>query len=359
MHLEPGQWFTFIGVADRGFTALGGLLPSGATSVQVVDSRGDAQQAAVGEDAWALVLASVDKRNFDPLVVFADATGAVVHRRVPAPTFQERVAEMRARNSTNAAAASRVRIAPRPLDPLVSADALSIPVDATQIGDDHDARTRNGERLVLSRVPDEGVAAQIGVSKLGGRPDLPLGTRWPAAEDRALAFLAQINLDDVAGDKLPDASWNGLLLIFCAVDPECGAAGAELADEKGCQVLRLARDDLRRADWPQTLDTACRFEEVPVCCAPAHELTQATAKPDHQLLGAPDSIQDEILDENADIHASGAQGTPVRWALLLQLDEDPDVGFEWGDAGRLYICLPEADLAAGRVDRAFALTQSY
>jgi uncharacterized protein YwqG len=358
VHLDPGQWFTFIGAVDRGFTALGGLLPLGASTVEVVDSRGIGHLAAVGEGAWALVLASVDERNFDPLVVFGDATGAVVHRRAPAPTFEERVAEMLARSSTSAAA-FRINITSGQRDTLVGADTPSTPVDATRTVGKHDRGTRDPDRLVLARAPESGGAADIGASKLGGLPDLPPGQGWPAAQSRALAFLAQINLDAVAVDKLPNASWNGLLSIFCAIDPDCGTAGAEVADEEGCRVLHFARDGLTRADWPAALDPACRFEEVAVCCIPAHELTQTAVEPDHQLLGTPTSIQDAILDEIADLHGDGTRGTPARWALLLQLDEDPEVGFEWGDAGRLYICLPESDLAAGLVDRAFALTQSH
>jgi hypothetical protein len=178
-------------------------LPLGASTVEVVDSRGIGHLAAVGEGAWALVLASVDERNFDPLVIFGDATGAVVHRRVPAPTFEEHVAEILARSSTSPAA-FRINIGPGQRDTPVGADTPSTPVDASRTVGKHDRGTQDPDRLVLARAPEGGGAADIGASKLGGLPDLPPGQGWPAAESRALAFLAQINLDAVAVDKLPD-----------------------------------------------------------------------------------------------------------------------------------------------------------
>jgi len=48
-----------------------------------------------------------------------------------------------------------------------------------------------------------------------------------------------------------------------------------------------------------------------------------------------------------------------RWRLLWQLDSDEAVGFEWGDAGRLYVLARDAGLRAGRLDRAWVVLQCY
>ncbi len=48
---------------------------------------------------------------------------------------------------------------------------------------------------------------------------------------------------------------------------------------------------------------------------------------------------------------------PADWRLLLQLDTDPAVRFEWGDSGRLYLLARDEDVRARRFDRAWLLLQ--
>jgi uncharacterized protein YwqG len=43
--------------------------------------------------------------------------------------------------------------------------------------------------------------------------------------------------------------------------------------------------------------------------------------------------------------------------LLLQLDSDRDLGWQWGDMGLLYFWIPDEDLAAGRFDRVWTILQ--
>jgi uncharacterized protein YwqG len=48
------------------------------------------------------------------------------------------------------------------------------------------------------------------------------------------------------------------------------------------------------------------------------------------------------------------------WNLLLQLDSDDDEpGFIWGDCGRLYFWIRDADLAARRFDCTWCVLQCY
>jgi uncharacterized protein YwqG len=49
----------------------------------------------------------------------------------------------------------------------------------------------------------------------------------------------------------------------------------------------------------------------------------------------------------------------AEWQLVLQIDSDIRVGMEWGDAGRLYLCTREHDLAASRFDRCWIVMQCY
>jgi uncharacterized protein YwqG len=46
------------------------------------------------------------------------------------------------------------------------------------------------------------------------------------------------------------------------------------------------------------------------------------------------------------------------WTLLAQVDSDDDLGWMWGDAGRVYRWLRRQDLAAGRWDAAWGIVQS-
>jgi uncharacterized protein YwqG len=45
------------------------------------------------------------------------------------------------------------------------------------------------------------------------------------------------------------------------------------------------------------------------------------------------------------------------WRLLLQLDTDDDLGWMWGDVGRLYFTIRQEDLAAYDFSRAWMVLQ--
>src|SRR6185437_5317065 len=78
-------------------------------------------------------------------------------------------------------------------------------------------------RLDLTRVDDEAELA-LGASKVGGAPDLPAATPWPATSDGApLPFIAQIRLADIAPlDTAGDLPHTGLLSFFYAINQPDG-----------------------------------------------------------------------------------------------------------------------------------------
>jgi uncharacterized protein YwqG len=81
-------------------------------------------------------------------------------------------------------------------------------------------------------------------------------------------------------------------------------------------------------------------------------------QPVHQLDGAPAEVQDHpfLECEQNDRETSADDGL---WRLLLQVDTDEHgPGWSWGDSGRLYFCMRENDLAAGRFDRGWCVNQS-
>jgi uncharacterized protein YwqG len=60
-------------------------------------------------------------------------------------------------------------------------------------------------------------------------------------------------------------------------------------------------------------------------------------------------------------HPRAAELAPgaADWRLLLQLDNDDDLDWVWGDEGRLYIWCREQDIAARRFDRCWTVLQCY
>lgn len=199
----------------------------------------------------------------------------------------------------------------------------------------------------------------LGATKLGGSPDLPEGTPWPSRDGRPMAFLAQLDLAEVAphatGGQLPPA---GLLSFFCST--------VELVEEGAGQVIYTdAEEPLRRLESPSELPAEERFAPAPL--QPAADLTgapyqsqaleqlgmsweqrshygellgQEFGPPVHRMLGHPEIVQNDPRDE-----------TDRKLHLLLQVDSEDRTGMMWGDLGRLYWWIAPEDLEARRFDR--------
>ena len=192
----------------------------------------------------------------------------------------------------------------------------------------------------------------VGATKLGGRPDLPPGTAWPAHEARPLAFLAQIRLADVApfddGGMLPR---DGLLSFFFdfLYDPVGSLAWAVLHAPEEAPLVRTELPEGVPDRW-----RAPAVAVVPEADATLHprapgfldhaeedryyRLYYDGFDPGHRMLG----------------HAFLIQNTPEPGAqiLLLQLDFDDQVAFPH-EIGLLYYLISEQDLRARRFDRVF------
>lgn len=97
----------------------------------------------------------------------------------------------------------------------------------------------------------------------------------------------------------------------------------------------------------------------------------------HQVGGTAFSIQEPVEAECVKFvehgpRRSGRQRDPEgygprkeqltragEWQLVLQIDSDVQVGMEWGDVGRVYLCARKHDLAASRFDRCWMIMQCY
>jgi uncharacterized protein YwqG len=260
--------------------------------------------------------------------------------------------------------------------------------------------------------PAEDETIPVGVSKIGGQPDLPEGFAWPMWEHeppdwyakekqpipdrvRPLGFLAQFNLAEAApydvGHLLPTS---GMLYFFYDYVEQPWAQSVREGD--GARILYYEGSDVQRRHAPENLPahnrfTACRvtFElayTLPMYYTPyvEHRRGEQAMFPDavalsdeeeegyevvelaaldgsgHQLLGHPIPVQHSVEVE-CEAHVAGmnlnTNRNARRWRLLLQLDSDNKANMMWGDLGNLYFCLPEESLTARRFDDGVVILQ--
>ena len=243
---------------------------------------------------------------------------------------------------------------------------------------------RNDRRALLTWLEERGLgaaAARVAASarhafrlrpagddvqtRLGGIGLLPPGEDWPhAAGDRPLTFLAGVDLSELSsGAPLPEAGW---LLFFADLDNDEAlgltepvanepgsparvfhvAAGAEPVETAPPARLRDVLVERRVAAVPQlTLPDDYEFAErlgldpaeKSICEDVAYQLRYDRGGShevgDHWILGA----------------VTGVQGHPVEpdTVLLLHLDFDRQLGFEFLDGGAIQFRIPERALAKG------------
>ncbi len=250
---------------------------------------------------------------------------------------------------------------------------------------------------LTARTVDEAIL-DVGASKLGGLPDLPLEVTWPEADNGPLPFVAQIKIIDVApldAEHLLPSS--GLLSFFYGND----------WDEKSGTVYTYWKviyvdDDLSRLtrrQLPQALFDSPRYHACAVdfsieqtlpdlSSTIVHDLRlsqeeraaysdlylgldgpiyERNENPAHRLLGYPYNLGEDVLiecylasrhrDANDLIQAAreAAHGDWSRrrrleqeaadWRLLLQVDSNEESGMDWeASSGLIYYCITQEDL---------------
>ena len=264
--------------------------------------------------------------------------------------------------------------------------------------------------IILEPDTTEQDALALGASRLAGAADLPVGMSWPTHEDRPLALLAQIRLDEIAPldpeGLLPHTGW----LYFFHEGGE-QVWGYDPKDRGGFRVFHVDVKEsvLQRISPPEGVSEymsdshpcSLRFRRVVTLPDPADEDTRAlgigmdtgsvrkvycalletvirgASKSEgfHHLFGYPQLVQGDMRlacqlvthglhfrkasappDGVAEELAAGAKD----WVLLLQLDTDwAGPGWMWGECGRLYFWIRRQDLAARKFEAAWAIGQCY
>jgi uncharacterized protein YwqG len=256
-------------------------------------------------------------------------------------------------------------------------------------------------RIRTERADDQRL--EVGISKMGGAPDLPETTEWPRWKGAPLAFIAQLKMADVAKyDLTGSLPHSGLLSLFYHAQQETW--GFDPNDRGSWRVLFFDDDQpkLRRVRLPTDLPKEGRFK--PCKLAFSTELTlppweslylerlgltqqetdayvdllQRISGEDefiHRLLGHPDPIQGDMqLECQLTFHglytgnAAGYEDQRRKelekgatdWQLLLQIDSDEDnAGMMWGDAGRLYFWIRRDDLKKRAFENVWLVLQCY
>jgi uncharacterized protein YwqG len=235
-------------------------------------------------------------------------------------------------------------------------------------------------------------AKEPGFSKLGGDPELPLGTKWPPGDRESRLFLGQIDLGAFrphgGPDWLPDT---GRFYVF--YDPErhgCAdvvsvyyctePAGPPVPRPPSRRSAFLERKvafmAFRSAPSPEWLDVDCGELGVDIEALDTQVAAFADAPPDdelqHRIGGYPNEIQDECMPLSCELlardhsrAASAHEVTPAarraskEWRLLLQIDSDPALEMNFGDGGRLYVFIRERHARAADFSKTVTLWQTY
>ncbi len=259
-------------------------------------------------------------------------------------------------------------------------------------------------RLTTRAVAQSAIA--VGSSEVGGQPDLPPGTAWPAKQGAPLAFIAQIRLEEVAAyDTAHALPTKGLLSFFYDAAQE--TYGGSPADRAGFHVFYTANaTGVRRMPFPTALPANARFTPCAVSFAteltlpetptvalpnitwtpdqqktyedvlatlpgPTAGSTGMSPAPQNQLLGYPDTLQDDMRIEcqlashgvdvsqmATDPRAKALIPGADDWTLLLQVDSDGQAGMNWGDAGIVYYWIEQNALRAADFSNVWCVMQS-
>jgi len=243
----------------------------------------------------------------------------------------------------------------------------------------------------------------VGLSKVGGCPDLPSNQSFPKWKDVPLAFLAQINLADIsaftASSVLPSS---GILSFFYSATQETW--GYDPKHKGSWQVYFFADlETLERIEFPNDLPeeghySTCSlsfFEELaipPWESILIDELDLSREEMDsyinlaesiisdgsglvNRILGYPEQIQGDMQiecqmvsngiyygDAKAHEHPRYKELMPgaTDWELLLQLDSEEDSAqMIWGDVGRVYFWIHKRSLANREFDKVWFQLQCF
>jgi hypothetical protein len=236
--------------------------------------------------------------------------------------------------------------------------------------------------LILDRSLLEGEPEELGATRLGGRPDLPAGTKWPRCKGYAQTFLAQLRLRDLPSEAAELNVHDGTLLFFAHIDRVDGSWKQPFSGE--CATVLHARTGtpLRRARIPRHAlrlrPALVRFDVKPDLPDSAFGAGERLMPPLQSVKledwFAWNGVTEQLEGKGFRSHRvlgygrSPLGGTPCSlraertsgtWRHLFTLGYDKPLGFAIRSFGLLEFLISPADLQAGRFDRACGFFDRY
>lgn len=261
--------------------------------------------------------------------------------------------------------------------------------------------------IYITRTPVDSMdALPIGASRLGGLPDLPADFAWKYYEGKPLTFIAQFRFADLAPYDVENVlPRDGMLYFFYEMDSQPWG----IYDERdGWAVVYVDDARVPLVRTPHPTHPTFELKQGRIDALPPHSitfvrgislldfpyeknqyygitfqnrdeedthsklLTSLRPKLAHQILGYPwleqaDAREGCIISrqpyEQRPQYPKTPEGQAMRieqiesWQLLFQIDTDNSLDVMWGDVGKLYICIPNASLAARRFEDCWMVLQ--
>lgn len=225
----------------------------------------------------------------------------------------------------------------------------------------------------------------IGLSKLGGNPDVPVDFEWPYWNNRPLSFLMQVNLEDLKNFEVnPFPKQKGLVYFF--YDPLQEDWGIKFAKNEGAWRVIYSNDDKsnlfrvrnpsknKEFTYPTCIVTFYQDIHLPCFFLSGEDIDPYTPEffinsplefdfrldpygrfhsdffggyrlDNHALFGYPDEIQE--------------LGKMTGWCQLLQLGDDEMLRWVWGHHGRIHFMIKEIDLKRNYYDKVHLIMDCY
>lgn len=240
--------------------------------------------------------------------------------------------------------------------------------------------------------------------KIGGSPDLPVDFDWPYFKNKPLRFVLQINLRELPvldQSVLPE---QGLLSLFYCEE----VWGFDIKNKDGFKVcffpsisgLERRKAPIENAEKKVFFGLFKPKDRAPEYKSAALKLRSFLSLPydpdkfsmpeddaesyfemledmgnHHRLFGYAEPIQGpmelecQLVTNGISCGAAVNKNDPrvkeleagqANWRLLLQLDSEcENSDMLWGDAGRLYLWIKKDDLAEGKFERSWLISQCY
>jgi hypothetical protein len=220
-------------------------------------------------------------------------------------------------------------------------------------------------------------SARVGASRLGGLPDLPSGTAWPAIDGALLSFILQIDLATAPARARGPLPPRGVLSLF--IGQNDSTRNVEhlllLSPRAGLRRCKPPSDATFRDDQTGVVDPI-GLELAPTLSLPDYEsdeLAALTAR--HELANdaldryiatqsrlAPSGLAVALLGYPAGARAAANAAkrharearSPDAWISLLRVRSNVDAGLTFWDAGELDILIPRAALARRSFEVSYA-----